>query len=161
MRFQLIYSNIVVSLKFKYFFFSDRKEQNYEIEVIQTNGQTNGFEKKPTHLIDVSNIPKINVIPEEGVNRSQIFRSQSVGNRVTLKQAKTNGTADDTRSFFSDSLLNNISFAKKCESRSLGDVHRHSSGTLARPDIFYQVHEKIFKTKSDTCSIQLFLFFSV
>lgn len=124
-----------------FLFYPDRNEQNYEIEIIQSNGQ-NGFKKKSTHLIDMSHISKINipnVIPEE----VKIFRSQSVGNRKTFKQTNTNGTANDTRSFFSDSLLNNISFGKKSESRSLGDIHRHSSGTLARLDIFYQVQKNV------------------
>lgn len=128
-----------------FFFFQDREEQNYGIEIIQSNGQ-NGFKKKQTHLTDLSHISKIN-IPNTIPEKVQIYRSQSVGNRVTVKQANTNGTANDTRSFFSDSLLNNISFGKKSESRSLGDIHKHSSGTLSRPDIFYQVQENDFEMK--------------
>lgn len=75
------------------------------------------------------------MIPEEG----RKVRSQSVGNRVTLKQSNKNSAVDgvdDTRSFFSESLINNISFGKRF--RSLDNVHRYSTGTLARPDIFYQ-----------------------
>lgn len=82
----------------------------------------------------MSHIPKINVIsPNEGARK---VRSQSVGNRVTLKQTHKNDATDDTRSFFSESLLHNISFGKRF--RSLDNVHRYSTGTLARPDIFYQ-----------------------
>lgn len=77
-------------------------------------------------------LPKINVIPEEG----RKVRSQSVGNRVTLKQTNKNGAVDESRSFFSESLINNISFGKRF--RSLDNVHGISTGTLARPDIFYQ-----------------------
>lgn len=119
--------------------FSDQNEEKYkiDIEIIPRNGQ-NGFRKKPTHTMDSSQPPKISVIPEEG----QIFRSQSVGNRSYLKQTQTNGTSDDAHGFLSESLLNNIKFGKKSESRSLGDVYRYSSGALARPDIFYQVRKK-------------------
>lgn len=115
------------------FIFADRKEQSYEIEIIPSNGQ-NGFKKKSTHLIDVSRIPKINVISPDGGARK--VRSQSVGNRVTLKQTNNNDATDDTRSFFSESLLHNISNGKRFT--SLDNVHRHSTGTLARPHIFYQ-----------------------
>lgn len=115
--------------------FSRLFSDEIDAEIIQCNGQ-NGFQKKP--MTDLPHIPKISVIPEEG----QIFRSQSVGNRACLKQTHKNGTADDTRNFLSESLLNNIKFGKKSESRSLGDVHRYTSATLARPDIFYQVQKE-------------------
>lgn len=121
-------------LKINLIFLSDQKEQNYEIEIIQSNGQ-NGFSKKKP--IDLTHIPTINIIPEE---QGRKVRSQSLGNRKTLKQTNTNGGGGavdaDTRSFFSETLLNNISFGKRF--RSLDNVHRYSTGALARPDIFYQ-----------------------
>lgn len=117
---------LFLSMKIFLHLFSDQNEEKYkiDIEIIPTNG----------HISDFAHPPKIALIQED----SQIFRSQSVGNRSYLKQANTN----DTQGFLSESLLNNIKFGKKSESRSLGDVYRYSSGTLARPDIFYQVHKK-------------------
>lgn len=76
-------------------------------------------------------------IPED----SQMTRSQSVGHSMTGRKMSTkNGRPDDTRCMLSQPLLTGRPFDTVYENRPLSESRRRSSGTLSRPDIFYQVN---------------------
>lgn len=122
-------------------------------------------------------VPSVNVICE--VNDGQMFRSQSVGHSMATNNGEankllnityqTNGDAgggvgkengtkpmqngtkpDGMRYTLSQPLL--INAALEHESKPLKESHKHwRSGTLSRPDIFYQVQKKLRKEKRSTC----------
>lgn len=136
---------------------------------IQAHGHSHIKRKPRTPSVRV---PSVNVICE--VNDGQMFRSQSVGHSMAANNGeankllnityqangnggvgggvKENGTkpiqngtkADGMRYTLSQPLL--INTALEHESKPLKESHKHwRSGTLSRPDIFYQVQPKIVK----------------
>lgn len=157
---------IFLTVKFK---FPDQREvQEFDAmrnsnRNIQAHGHGHLKRKPRTPSVRV---PSVNVICE--VNDGQMFRSQSVGHsmanngeankllNITYQSngngngnGKENGTnlmqngtkADGMRYTLSQPLL--INTALEHESKPLKESHKHwRSGTLSRPDIFYQVRTK-------------------
>lgn len=98
----------------------------------------NGTAKKDKRSRSTIRVPSFTAIAEVG--ETQMTRSQSVGTNMVAKKASSrsqyNNKTDGTRCMLSQPLL----FEAVPENRPLGDVHRRASGTLSRPDIFYQVN---------------------
>lgn len=113
-------------------------------------------------------VPSVNVISEVGAanENGQIIRSQSVGHNMAsnvsssgesdnllntnykyaqrngngTQTKKKNGQNDGMRWTLSQPLLINSSSDSEHETKPLKESHKHwRSGTLSRPDIFYQV----------------------
>lgn len=127
----------------------------------QKNGQTQSFSNKRRHRNTSVRVPSVNIISEAG--EGQMIRSQSVGhNMATNSSCSSNnllninynsgrnekagslsqkiGKMDGMRYTLSQPLLVNNSSDSEHESKPLKDHHKHwRSGTLSRPDIFYQV----------------------
>lgn len=103
------------------------------------NAYQNGTEKTQKQRFAISHVPRvssvINAIPEEG----QMTRSQTVGHGMSSKKVHSKGRPDDTRCMLSQPLLTNSGIPTVYENRPLSESRRRSSGTLSRPDIFYQV----------------------
>lgn len=101
-------------------------------------------------------MPSVQVISEGGIvsGDSQLIRSQSVGHQIlTSTNYETNGflngslnsmkagKSDGIRSTLSQPLLHNTSSESDQDSKALHDSQKFwKSGTLSRPDIFYQVN---------------------
>lgn len=126
----------------------------------QKNGQTNSSSNKRRHRNTSVRVPSVNIISEVGEG---MIRSQSVGhNMATNSSCSSNnllninysfgrnekagklsqniGKIDGMRYTLSQPLLVNNSSDSENESKPLKDHHKHwRSGTLSRPDIFYQV----------------------
>lgn len=84
-------------------------------------------------------VPSITAIAETG--DIQMTRSQSVGH--SMRASQYNDKTDDIRYMLSQPLLTDSGL----EIKPLSESRRRSSGTLSRPDIFYQVRntfEKIY-----------------
>lgn len=75
-------------------------------------------------------VPSFTAISEVG--NTHMTRSQSVGHGMRASQYHSK---NDTRYMLSQPLLTDPAR----EIRPLNDSRRRSSGTLSRPDIFYQV----------------------
>lgn len=150
----------------------DQRETNYETESIHS-GQHNGHGHGHTHIkrkprTTSVRVPSVNVISEVG--DGQIVRSQSVGHSMAVvttnnydankllninyncngrqengtKTAQNNGKSDGMRYTLSQPLLINTTADSEHENKPLKESHKHwRSGTLSRPDIFYQASEDI------------------
>lgn len=128
---------------------TDQKDENTESDPCQTNSNQNGIEKRDLKIKvrTLSFVSSVNAIPED----AQMTRSQSVGQNMTMKKnsAKTtqnNGKPDDTRCMLSQSLLTSSAFDSVYENK-LSESHRRNSGTLSRPDIFYQVRVEMIELR--------------
>lgn len=114
----------------------------------------NHIKRKPRH--NSFRVPSVQVISEGGVvsgGDSQLIRSQSVGHHIlTSTNYERNGflngslsgmkagKSDGIRSTLSQPLLHNTSSESDQETKRLRDSQKFwKSGTLSRPDIFYQV----------------------
>lgn len=117
------------------------------------NGHANGF-KQPR--LTSPRVPSVHVIAESSID-GPIIRSQSVGHSMAVVSAKNandskyllnvtsqhnglkNGTkTEGMRYTLSQPLLANTT--ADGHNKSLRESHKHwRSGTLSRPDIFYQV----------------------
>lgn len=118
------------------------------------NGHANGNSK--SHRLTSSRIPSVNVIAESSAD-GQIIRSHSVGHSMAVVSTKSPGDSkyllnvtthhnglkngiksEGMRYTLSQPLLANTS--ADSHNKSLRESHKHwRSGTLSRPDIFYQV----------------------
>lgn len=148
--------------------FPDQREQTYEVESLQNNGSKNsihGHIKRKPRTTSVR-VPSVNVISEVG--DGQMFRSQSVGHNMAVVTTnsndankhlninyncnggnqengmkiatKNNVKLDGMRYTLSQPLL--INSTGEHENKALKESHKHwRSGTLSRPDIFYQVRD--------------------
>lgn len=152
-----------ISVIVDFHIFSDQREQNYEIESLQ-NGQQNGYghlKRKPRTTS--FRVPSVNVISEVG--DGQMIRSHSVGHSLAIvtennynskkllninhcnghqanglkSNTQNNGKPDGMRYTLSQPLLINSTVYSEHENKPLKESHKHwRSGTLSRPDIFYQ-----------------------
>lgn len=130
---------------------------------------TTGYTSEPNHNTTNHNhnhkrkprtnsfrVPSVQVISESGVltGDSQLIRSQSVGHQILTDSnyIETNGflngslnglkvaKSDGIRSTLSQPLLHNVSSDSEQETKPFRDSQKFwNSGTLSRPDIFYQV----------------------
>lgn len=128
------------------------------------NGLVGNSTKRKPRTTSVR-VPSVNVISE--VAEGQMTRSQSVGHNFmttasvdssvdsnnllnvsyhnggtenSSKSMKKNGKTDGMRYTLSQPLLVNSSSESDHETKPLKESHKHwRSGTLSRPDIFYQV----------------------
>lgn len=136
------------------------------------HGHGNGHIKRKPRTTSVR-VPSVNVISEVG--DGQIVRSQSVGHSMAVvttnnydtnkllnvnyncngrqengtKTAQNNGKSDGMRYTLSQPLLINSTADSEHENKALKESHKHwRSGTLSRPDIFYQARNQftIFET---------------
>lgn len=82
-------------------------------------------------------VPSITAIAETG--DTQMTRSQSVGH--SMRASHYNDKTDDIRYMLSQPLLTDPGR----EIKPLSESRRRSSGTLSRPDIFYQVRNTFVK----------------
>lgn len=144
----------------------------YEVESVRNSNRNihahgNGHLKRKPRTPSVR-VPSVNVICE--VNDGQMFRSQSVGHSMATNTSdankllnithqtnggtpgQENGTkpiqngtkVEGMRYTLSQPLL--INSASEHESKPLKESHKHwRSGTLSRPDIFYQVRKGPYK----------------
>lgn len=146
------------------FYVSDQREQTYEVESLQNNGSNRSIHVKRKPRTTSVRVPSVNVISEVG--DGQMFRSQSVGHSMAVvttnpidankllninyncnggnqvngikTTTKNNGKLDGMRYTLSQPLL--INSTAEHENKPLKESHKHwRSGTLSRPDIFYQV----------------------
>lgn len=160
---------------------SDQREQSYEIESLQNNHQNgHGHLKRKPRTTSVR-VPSVNVISEV-VADGQMIRSQSVGHSMAVvatnnydsnkllninncngrqengtKTAQNNGKSDGMMRYtLSQPLLINSTTDSEHENKPLKDSHKHwRSGTLSRPDIFYQASTNKFTIKiKSTLNIQ-------
>lgn len=143
--------------------YTDQRESSYETESLQNNHQNGHGHMKPRKPRTTSvRVPSVNVISEVG--DGQMIRSQSVGHSMAVvstsnydtnkllninysngrpengtKTAQNNGKSDGMRYTLSQPLLINSTADSDHENKPLKDSHKHwRSGTLSRPDIFYQ-----------------------
>lgn len=128
----------------------------------QKNGQTHSCSNKRRHRNTSVRVPSVNIISEGG--EGQMIRSQSVGHNMATNSSSCSSNnllninynlgrnekagslsqkiskMDGMRYTLSQPLLVNNSSDSEHESKPLKDHHKHwRSGTLSRPDIFYQV----------------------
>lgn len=96
----------------------------------QQNVQTNGVGRKKSRVPSIR-VPSVTAIAETG--DTPMTRSQSVGHGMRTSQY--HDKTDDVRYMLSQPLLTNTGR----EIKPLSESRRRSSGTLSRPDIFYQV----------------------
>lgn len=151
------------------FFISDQSTNTSDVEptsngIHATHSRLNL--KRKSHASSMR-VPSVNVISEVGTSNenSQIIRSQSVGHNMAANSgssvesdnllnvnysnyAQRNGNGiqvpkqngQSMRYTLSQPLLMNSSSDSEHESKPLRESHKHwRSGTLSRPDIFYQV----------------------
>lgn len=143
----------------------------YEVESLQNSNRNvhshnygHGHLKRKPRTPSVR-VPSVNVISE--ISDGQMFRSQSVGHSIATsntydankllninyptngsqengnKTVQSNGKSDGMRYTLSQPLL--INAASEHENKPLKESHKHwRSGTLSRPDIFYQVRGKSY-----------------
>lgn len=160
----MIESNFHICIYSIRIFISDQREHIYEVESLpnsQRNGHGPGHLKRKPRTTSVR-VPSVNVISE--VMDGPMIRSQSVGHNMAVetthshdsnkllntnyncngsqeKGTKTmqhNGKSDGMRYTLSQPLL--INTTSEHENKPLKESHKHwRSGTLSRPDIFYQV----------------------
>lgn len=151
----------------------DQREQSYEIESLQNSHQNgHGHIKRKPRTTSVR-VPSVNVISEI-VADGQMIRSQSVGHSMAvvatnnydsnkllninycngrqengIKTTQNNGKPDGMRYTLSQPLLLvNSTTDSEHENKPLKDSHKHwRSGTLSRPDIFYQASTDKFTIK--------------
>lgn len=148
----------------------DQREQSYEIESLQNKQQNgHGHLKRKPRTTSVR-VPSVNVISE--VADGQMIRSQSVGHSMAVvatnnydsnkllninysngrqengtKTAQNNGKSEGMRYTLSQPLINSTTDSEH-ENKPLKDSHKHwRSGTLSRPDIFYQASTNKFTIK--------------
>lgn len=127
----------------------------------QKNGQTySSSNNKRRHRNTSVRVPSVNIISEVG--EGQMIRSQSVGHNIATNSSSSSnnllninynigrnekagslsqkiGKMDGMRYTLSQPLLVNNLSESEHESKPLKDHKHWRSGTLSRPDIFYQV----------------------
>lgn len=118
-----LYINVFSQLSSHIYFIPDEKE----IESLQ-NAQTNGAGIKPKSRVPSMRVPSVTAIAE--IQDAQMTRSQSYSVGHGMRAPHYNDKTDDVRYMLSQPLLAD---GMKPLAR------RRSSGTLSRPDIFYQV----------------------
>lgn len=132
----------------------DQRTNTYEIEP-NHNHKHNLHNNNRKRRNNSFRVPSVNVISEQAINGdSQLIRSQSVGHNILLEKTSVDsngllnatfngmkaGKSDGIRSTLSQPLLLNTSSDSEHETKPLRDSHKFwKSGTLSRPDIFYQV----------------------
>lgn len=134
---------------------SDQNSTGYTVEPNHnTTNHNHNHNRKPR--TNSFRVPSVQVISESGVltGDSQLIRSQSVGHQIltdanyiethgfqngSLNGLKA-GKSDGIRSTLSQPLLHNVSSDSEQETKPFRDSQKFwKSGTLSRPDIFYQV----------------------
>lgn len=148
----------------RFFFAADQRDQSYEMESLPPNQSGRGHLKRKPRTTSVR-VPSVNVISEvsDGMVRSQSV-GHSIDNETTThfydsnkllsvnyngngrqengKTVPTNGKTDGMRYTLSQPLL--IHPTSEHENKPLKESHKHwRSGTLSRPDVFYQVTQRV------------------
>lgn len=103
-------------------------------------------------------VPSVTAIAETGDTQSVMPRSQSYSVGHGMKASQYNDKTDDIRYMLSQPLLTDAGR----EIKPLSESRRRSSGTLSRPDIFYQVKKSNkFKISTHNKVIQSDIVFAV